>query len=89
MPKLILFRCGHLALDDVAKVVKTDDYDDVVRELETDGPVVVLIGPRVGASVGRIIIEAAAARRACFLRVREGDTAAWLRRLVRSALKRR
>lgn len=87
MPKLILFRCGFLSLDDVAKVVKTDDVDDVFLELYADQPVVVLIGPRVSASLARQVIDAVGAANACFLRLREGDSPSWLRRLVRTALK--
>ena len=89
MAKLVLFRCRRFALDDVAKVVAVDDLEGVVRELAENKPVVVLIGVGVPSSVARAAINAAAASGACFLRVREGDTAAWLRRLVRFGLEPR
>ena len=89
VPKLVLFRCRRFALDDVAEVVEVDDLEGVVRELADDKPVVVLIGVGVSASVASAAINAAAASGAFFLRVREGDTSAWLRRLVRLALEPR
>jgi len=87
--KLVLFRCRRFTLDDVAKVVEVDDLEGVVRELKADKPVVVLIGAGVSASVASAAVNAAAAGGACFLRVREADTEAWLRRLVRFAVEPR
>ena len=89
MPKLVLFRCRRFALDDVAKVVEVNDLEGVVRELVNDKPVVVLIGAKVSPSDASAAINAVAAGGACFLRVRKGDTSAWLRRLVRFALEPR
>jgi hypothetical protein len=85
---LVLFRCRRFALDDVAKVVEVDDLEGVVREL-ADGKPVVLVGVAVSPTIASAAINGAAASGACFLRVRQGDTASWLRRLVRFALEPR
>jgi hypothetical protein len=87
MAKVVLFRCQRFPLDDVAKVVAVDTIEHLITELEGDKPVAVLVGPRLPKELARAAIEIAVTRGAYFLRVREGDTPAWLKRLLRFALK--
>lgn len=85
--KIVFYRCSPFEASARLRVVEAHDLEDVVRELKTDQPVMLLIGTRVPVADARAAMRVAGEHGAAFLRVRPKDSPAWLRRLVEYALK--
>jgi len=84
---IILFRCAHLAFEDIAAVLKTNDLEGALRAIAKSEGAIVLIGPDVPAGASYVVVDAVVKQRGYFLRTNERDSLAWLRRMVRFALR--
>ena len=84
---IITFRCPPLPLDELGLVCDAQTADDVELLAASADRFVVLIGSTVRRSDVTKAIDIAVRHEGHFLRLREGDCEAWIRRLVRTALK--